>query len=64
MESHSTVDGSAAARHARFGTLPERVRFEDMVEERQATSNDPARNAYNPEGSWTSFSCLAADLGL
>ncbi|GHJ99750.1 hypothetical protein SY2F82_15480 [Streptomyces sp. Y2F8-2] len=64
MESQSTVDSAAAARQARFGTLPERIRFEDMVEEKQATPNDPARNAYNPEGSWMSFSCLAADLGL
>ncbi|WP_374955469.1 hypothetical protein [Streptomyces sp. Ru72] len=44
--------------------MPERVRFEDMVEEKQATPNDPARDAYDPEGSWMSFSCLAADLGL
>jgi hypothetical protein len=64
MESQNTVDSAAAARQARFGKLPERIRFEDMVEEKQATSNDPARDAYNPEGSWMSFSCLAADLGL
>ena len=64
MESQSTVDSAATARQARFGKLPERIRFEDMVEEKQATSNDPARDAYNPEGSWMSFSCLAADLGL
>ncbi|POX45450.1 hypothetical protein C3488_29735 [Streptomyces sp. Ru72] len=64
MESRSTVDSAAVARHERFGKLPERVRFEDMVEEKQATPNDPARDAYDPEGSWMSFSCLAADLGL
>ncbi|MFF4214032.1 hypothetical protein ACFYZE_32745 [Streptomyces sp. NPDC001796] len=64
MESQSAVDSAAAARQARFGKLPERISFEDMVEEEQATSNDPARDAYNPEGTWMSFSCLAADLGL
>jgi hypothetical protein len=64
MESHSTVDSAAAARHARFGRLPERIRFEDMAEEKQATPNDPARYSHNPEGSWMSFSCLTADLGL
>ncbi|MFJ9908378.1 hypothetical protein ACIRVK_36895 [Streptomyces sp. NPDC101152] len=64
MESHSTPDSAAAARHARFGKLPERVRYEQMVEEKPATPHDPAREAYNPEGSWMSFSCLAADLGL
>jgi hypothetical protein len=58
------MDSTAAVRHARFGKLPERIRFEDMVEESQATPNDPARDAYKPEGSWMSFSCLAADLGL
>ncbi|MFB7507132.1 hypothetical protein [Streptomyces broussonetiae] len=44
--------------------MPERIRYEDMVEEKAATSNDPARYAHNPEGSWMSFSCLAVDLGL
>ena len=64
MESRYITDGAAAARRARFGILPERVRYEDMVEEKPATPNDPARHAYDPEGSWMSFSCLAADLGL
>jgi hypothetical protein len=58
------MDSTAAARRARFGKLPERIHYEDMVEEKAATPNDPARYAYNPEGSWMSFSCLAADLGL
>jgi hypothetical protein len=35
-----------------------------MVEEKSVTPNDPARYAYDPERSWTSFSCIAADLGL
>lgn len=52
----------AAARHARFGKLPERVRFEDMTEEVEAA---PAGvTAYNPEGEWQYYSCLALDLGL
>ncbi|MGW7243438.1 hypothetical protein [Streptomyces sp. NPDC054804] len=74
MESRNTTDftGAAAARddaaaalrRARFGALPVRIRYEDMVEEHTATPADPARYAYDPEGSWQSFSCLAADLGL
>ncbi|MER6979145.1 hypothetical protein [Streptomyces carpinensis] len=63
MEAQSTVDSAAAARHARFGKLPERIRYEDMVEEKAATPRDAVRDAYDPEGSWMSFSCLAADLG-
>jgi len=53
-----------AARRARFGRLPERVRYEDMVEEKTVTPHDPARYTHDPEGSWRSFSCLAVDLGL
>ena len=64
MESQNTLDSAAAARHTRFGKLPERIRYEDMVEENAAMPNDPARHAYDTEGSWMSFSCLAADLGL
>ncbi|MFJ9543469.1 hypothetical protein ACIRPX_40450 [Streptomyces sp. NPDC101225] len=64
MENHDAVDSAAAVRHARFGKLPERIVFEEMVEERQASAHDPARGAYNPEASWMSFSCLAVDLGL
>ncbi|MEU4504463.1 hypothetical protein [Streptomyces sp. NPDC024089] len=59
-----TVDSAAAARHERFGKLPERVPYQDMVEVRPASPNESARDAYDPEGSWMSFSCLAADLGL
>ncbi|GGU98291.1 hypothetical protein GCM10010260_38130 [Streptomyces filipinensis] len=64
MESRNTTDGAAAVRRARFGRLPARVRHEDMVEEKAATPNDPARYAYGPEVAWTSLSCLAVDLGL
>ncbi|MER6074462.1 hypothetical protein ABT187_37710 [Streptomyces sp. NPDC001817] len=35
--------------HDRFGTLPERIRPEDMVETRPATLPDPARDTYNPD---------------
>lgn len=54
---------AAAARRARFGRLPERVHFEDMVEE-QVAPKDPARDAFNAAGSFISYSCLALDLGL
>lgn len=64
MENAHTPDSAAAIRRARFGSLPDRVRQEDMVEEKAATPNDPARYAFNPEASWRSFSCLAVDLGL
>ncbi|MGP9023095.1 hypothetical protein ACT1U9_32405 [Streptomyces sp. BR1] len=64
MESTHATDSTAAARRARFGSLPERIRQEDMVEEKAATPSDPTRYAFDPEGSWKSFSCLAVDLGL
>ncbi|MEU9476063.1 hypothetical protein [Streptomyces sp. NPDC048191] len=64
MENRNTVDNAAVARRARFGKLPERIRYEEMVEEKAATPSDPTRYAYDPEGSWRSFSCLAVDLGL
>ncbi|QIB44581.1 hypothetical protein [Streptomyces aureoverticillatus] len=38
-----------AARQARFGKLPERVRPEDTVEERPAVAPDPARDTYNAD---------------
>ncbi|MES9509336.1 hypothetical protein ABWJ92_23460 [Streptomyces sp. NPDC000609] len=60
----NTTDSAAAARHERFGKLPEHVPYRDMVEVRPASPREPARDAYDPEGSWMSFSCLAADLGL
>jgi hypothetical protein len=48
---------TAAARQARFGTLPEPVRLEDMVEERAASTPDPARTAYNQD-EWLVRYCL------
>ncbi|MFI9244694.1 hypothetical protein ACIGXF_19350 [Streptomyces sp. NPDC053086] len=64
MENRHGEDGAAAARRARFGTLPERIRYEDMAQGKTVTPKDPARYAYDPGSTWTSFSCLAADLGL
>lgn len=58
-----TGDGAGAARRAKFGTLPERIRYEDMVTE-QATPQGRAPSTYQAERSWTHFSCLAVDLGL
>ncbi|MER5452057.1 hypothetical protein ABT065_41600 [Streptomyces sp. NPDC002764] len=54
----------AAVRHARFGKLPERIRFEDMTEAVEAVPAGAANASYDPEGSWKYYSCLALDLGL
>jgi hypothetical protein len=51
-------------RRARFGALPERVPFEDMVAEQPAGPANQAVDAYDPDGVGVRFSCLAADLGL
>ncbi|MET7647101.1 hypothetical protein ABZS83_26445 [Streptomyces sp. NPDC005426] len=64
MNTAGAIDNAAAARHARFGTLPERIRYEDMIEEEVATPDDGSSERYNPEASWNQFSCLALDLGL
>ncbi|GHA63862.1 hypothetical protein GCM10010345_80100 [Streptomyces canarius] len=64
MNNEFTSDAAAAAvRQARFGRLPERIRFEDMTEEVEVEKGGGA-NSYNPEGSWQYYSCLAFDLGL
>ncbi|MFG1663919.1 hypothetical protein [Streptomyces sp. Y7] len=60
----TTEAAEAAVRHARFGKLPERIRFEGMTEAVDPTSADAAQGAYDPEGSWKFYSCLAVDLGL
>ncbi|CAL9649628.1 hypothetical protein [Streptomyces sp. Tu 3180] len=52
-----TDEDAAAARHARFGRLPEPVRVEDTVEERPAAAPDPARHAYDPD-EWLVRYCL------
>ncbi|MFF7731492.1 MULTISPECIES: hypothetical protein [unclassified Streptomyces] len=60
MDEATSQQGSeteGAARRARFGTLPEPVRVEDMVEERAASVPDPARTAYNQD-EWLVRYCL------
>ncbi|MEU4037978.1 hypothetical protein [Streptomyces collinus] len=68
METESASDTAAvvaaAARHARFGKLPEPIRFHEMTEEKQAAPSASAAVSYDPEASWNHFSCLALDLGL
>ncbi|MFF9087715.1 hypothetical protein ACF1BE_15070 [Streptomyces sp. NPDC014991] len=39
----------AALRRDRFGALPERIRPEETVETKPATTPDPARDTYNPD---------------
>ncbi|MER7929826.1 hypothetical protein ABTY96_42980 [Streptomyces sp. NPDC096057] len=64
MKKELTTDTAAAElRRARFGRLPEHIRFEDMTQE-VASTPGTAADAYNPEGSWKYYSCLALDLGL
>jgi hypothetical protein len=50
-------DAAEAARRARFGRLPEPVRLEDTVEERAATTPDPAQRAYDAD-EWLVRYCL------
>jgi hypothetical protein len=57
QEKTQLPDATAAARHARFGKLPERIRLEDTVEERPATIPDPAKDTYNPD-EWLVRTCL------
>ncbi|KOV61874.1 hypothetical protein [Streptomyces sp. MMG1121] len=48
---------AAAARRDRFGTLPERIRPQDMVETEPATLPDPARDRYSAD-EWLVRYCL------
>ncbi|MBV7695726.1 hypothetical protein [Streptomyces sp. TRM70350] len=50
-------DPAQEIRHLRFGRLPERIRPEDMIEERPAVAHDPAREAYNAD-EWLVRVCL------
>lgn len=52
-----TPDSVEAARRARFGKLPDRIRLADTVEEKPATVPDPARDAYNHD-EWLVRTCL------
>lgn len=53
----TTTDTVEAARQARFGQLPERIRPEDMVAAQPASVPDPARDSYN-EDEWLVRYCL------
>ncbi|WP_377272992.1 hypothetical protein [Peterkaempfera sp. SMS 1(5)a] len=53
----NTSEAAEAARRARFGRLPERIRPEEMVEEQAATVPDPARDTYNSD-EWLVRYCL------
>ncbi|MFI7386614.1 hypothetical protein [Streptomyces sp. NPDC049813] len=64
MHQEATTDTAAAARQARFGKLPERIRVEDTTQGVDTRPDAKANGAYNPEGQWQYFSCLALDLGL
>ncbi|MFD8478053.1 hypothetical protein [Kitasatospora sp. NPDC059673] len=54
---------AAELRRIRFGALPQRIPFADMVEERPVPPTNPAA-AFDPDSQAVRFSCLAADLGL
>ncbi|MGC5561293.1 hypothetical protein ACPYPG_00440 [Streptomyces sp. FR-108] len=56
-EKVGVADVAEAARRARFGALPERIRLADTVEEKPATVPDPARNAYNDD-EWLVRTCI------
>ncbi|MGW1469401.1 hypothetical protein ACWCPT_34255 [Streptomyces sp. NPDC002308] len=64
MNEELSTDAAAAARHAKYGRLPERIRFEEMSEAAEAVPGGGTNASYNPEGSWKHYSCLALDLGL
>ncbi|MFG2906761.1 hypothetical protein ACGF13_17075 [Kitasatospora sp. NPDC048286] len=64
MSNRPAGDPAAEARHARYGTLPERIRFEDMTEEAAAGPGGVANSAYDPESAWKFYNCLAVDLAL
>lgn len=64
MDEKLATDTAAQSRQARYGSLPERIRYEDMTEE---VRTDPVGGiaSHDPEGAWKySTSCLALDLGL
>ncbi|CCK25546.1 hypothetical protein BN159_1167 [Streptomyces davaonensis JCM 4913] len=64
MNQEVATDTATVARHARFGKLPERVRFEDMTEVTESDPNGGANASHQDVGAWRTFSCLALDLGL
>jgi hypothetical protein len=56
-QEHKTEDEARTARRLRFSRLPERIRWDDMVEERPAVARDSARFSYNPD-EWLVRTCL------
>ncbi|MEU6553241.1 hypothetical protein ABZ915_23605 [Streptomyces sp. NPDC046915] len=64
MSKELAMDVAAAVRRARYGRLPERIRFEEMTEEVEAVPSGVVITSYDPEGSWKYYSCLALDVGL
>ncbi|MEU5387155.1 hypothetical protein [Kitasatospora cineracea] len=58
------AQAAAAARRARFGTLPERPVPTDLVGERPVPPPHRTAPADDPDSRAARFSCLAADLGL
>ncbi|MGW1176375.1 hypothetical protein ACWD4P_21990 [Kitasatospora sp. NPDC002543] len=64
MSEQSAGDPAAEARRARFGVLPERIRFESMTEGAASGPGSAANAAYDPEGAWRFYNCLAVDLAL
>ncbi|MFI6876233.1 hypothetical protein ACIBL6_22660 [Streptomyces sp. NPDC050400] len=64
MNKEAAIDTAAAARHARFGKLPERIRLEDTTQGVDTGLEAKVSSRYNPEGQWQYYSCLALDLGL
>ena len=57
-------DRGQTAREARFGTLPDRVPFAELVEEKPPLPANQAVGSYDADSLGVRFSCLAADLGL
>ncbi|RNG23530.1 hypothetical protein [Streptomyces botrytidirepellens] len=63
MSSPRTDENAAVVRKARFGALPERVAYEDLVEERPALPGKSV-DVHDTDSLAVRFSCLAADLGV
>ncbi|MGP4045968.1 hypothetical protein [Streptomyces sp. 2A115] len=64
MNQEATMDTAAVTRRARFGKLPERIRYEDMTEAAESAPSGGANTSSEDTGTWRTSSCLALDLGL
>ncbi len=60
---HTTRYSDSAVRQARFGALPERIAYDDMVEVKAASQRGPGRDSGHPEVR-DFLTCLAWDLAL